>query len=437
MEVLIRLLRHTPAPGGAGQEPQLHEVRLVNVLQRHGLLSDGGRQSLQPHGAAVVVFDDGRHHPPVHRVQPQIVDLQGAEGLVRHLLGDDAVGLHVREVPHPAEHPVGDPGRPPAAAGDLVGALRYNITVQNSGGAGDDLRQLLRGIQLQPQRYAEAVPQRGRQLPRPGGGADQGEVGQIQPDGVGRRPLAYDNIQSVVLHGGVQNFLHGTVQPVDLVHKQDVPLVEVCQQRRQIAGLFNGRAGGDTDVDPHLLSDDACQGGLAQSRRAVEQNVVQRFLPLPGGLNKDAQILLGLFLTDVLRQGLGPQRGFLGVLRQKGLGHDRLLVNIISKVDAHSFTSLCRQIHAQDTGRHHCQAYHQRNGHRPQGAAPGIPQRPHDKHRAQRRSSNARDRAYTVKQSMQIAHYFTIFFRLWRMISSNGRFSTSTPLRAICTSCVE
>ena len=57
--------------------------------------------------------------------------------------------------------------------------------------------------------------------------------------------------------------------------------------------------------------------------------------------------------------------------------------------------------------------------------------------RAQRRSSNARDRAYTVKQSMQIAHYFTIFFRLWRMISSNGRFSTSTPLRAICTSCVE
>ena len=45
--------------------------------------------------------------------------------------------------------------------------------------------------------------------------------------------------------------------------------------------------------------------------------------------------------------------------------------------------------------------------------------------------------AYTVKQSMQIAHYFTIFFRPWRMISSNGRFSTSTPLRAICTSCVE
>ena len=185
---------------------------------------------------------------------------------------------------------------------------------------------------------------------------------------------------------------------MDLVHKQDVSLVEVCQQRRQIAWLFNGRAGGDTDVDPHLLSDDACQGRLAQSRRAVEQNMVQRFLPLPGGLNEDAQILLGLFLTDVLRQGLGPQRGFLSVLCQKGLGHDRLLVNIISKVDAQNVTSLCRQIHAQYTGRRHSQA---------------------------------------CRQSAQIFHHFTIFFRLWRMISSNGRFSTSTPLRAICTSCVE
>ena len=56
MEVLIRLLRHTPPPGSAGQESQLHEVRLVNVLQRHGLLSDGGRQSLQPHGRMIEIY---------------------------------------------------------------------------------------------------------------------------------------------------------------------------------------------------------------------------------------------------------------------------------------------------------------------------------------------------------------------------------------------
>ena len=126
---------------------------------------------------------------------------------------------------------------------------------------------------------------------------------------------------------------------MDLVHKQDIPLVEIGQQRRQIPRLFNGRAGGDADIDPHLLRDDPRQRGLAQTRRPVEQHMIQRFLPLPGRLNKNAQILLGLFLTDVLRQSLGPQRGFLSVLRQEGLGHDGLLVNIVSKINAHSVTS--------------------------------------------------------------------------------------------------
>ena len=57
--------------------------------------------------------------------------------------------------------------------------------------------------------------------------------------------------------------LHGPVQPVDLIHEENVILVEVGQQRRQIAGLFDGRAGGDADIDPHLGGDDARQRGLA------------------------------------------------------------------------------------------------------------------------------------------------------------------------------
>ena len=127
---------------------------------------------------------------------------------------------------------------------------------------------------------------------------------------------------------------------MDLVHEQDVALVEVGQQRRQVAGLFDGGAGGNADARPHLLGDDARQGGFAQARRAVEQDVVQGLLPLPGGLDEDRQVLLRLLLADVLRQGLGAQGAFLGVLRQEGLGHNGLLVNIISKVDAQNVTSL-------------------------------------------------------------------------------------------------
>ncbi|CDC72964.1 putative uncharacterized protein [Oscillibacter sp. CAG:155] len=229
-----------------------------------------------------------------------MVDLQGAQGVVRHLFRDDAVRLHLGEVPHPPEHPVGDPGRAPAAAGDLIGALRHDVHVQDPGAAGDDLTEFLRGIELQPQRHAEPVPQRRGELPGPGGSPDEGELGQIQPDGVGAGALAHDDVQGVVLHGGIEDLLHRAVEPVNLVHEEDIPLAEVGEKRCQVAGLFNGRAGGDADVHPHLLGDDARQSGLAQARGAVEQHVVQCLLPLPGGLDEDRQVLLGLLLADVL-----------------------------------------------------------------------------------------------------------------------------------------
>ena len=126
---------------------------------------------------------------------------------------------------------------------------------------------------------------------------------------------------------------------MDLIHEQDVVLVEIGQQRRQIAGLFNGRAGGDADVDAHLLGDDAGQRGLAQARRAVEQHMVQRLRAAAGGLDEDGEVLLGLLLSDVLLQCAGTQGRFAGVLVQKRFGDDRLLIDVRAEVDAHAVPS--------------------------------------------------------------------------------------------------
>ena len=42
MEVVIGKPGDAAAPGGSGQKADLHEVRLVNVLQGHAFLPDGG-----------------------------------------------------------------------------------------------------------------------------------------------------------------------------------------------------------------------------------------------------------------------------------------------------------------------------------------------------------------------------------------------------------
>ena len=77
--------------------------------------------------------------------------------------------------------------------------------------------------------------------PRAGGGADQRELGEIDLDRARRRPFADDQVELEILHGGIENFLHRRIEPVDLVDEEDVALFEIGEQRRQVAGLGDDR----------------------------------------------------------------------------------------------------------------------------------------------------------------------------------------------------
>src|SRR5947207_13447296 len=58
-EMLVRARRGAAAARRAGQEPLLHEERLVPFLQRSGILDHGGGDRGESHGAAVAMLDDG------------------------------------------------------------------------------------------------------------------------------------------------------------------------------------------------------------------------------------------------------------------------------------------------------------------------------------------------------------------------------------------
>jgi hypothetical protein len=51
------------------------------------------------------------------------------------------------------------------------------------------------------------------------------------------------------------------------------------------------------------------QGGLAQAGGAVEQDVVQRFVPAFGGGDADAQVVLDYRLPDEVIEAPWPQAG--------------------------------------------------------------------------------------------------------------------------------
>ena len=64
------------------------------------------------------------------------------------------------------------------------------------------------------------------------------------------------------------------------------------------------------NADAQLVGDDVGQRRLAQSRRPVEQNVVQRFAARLGRLDGDFEIVFDLVLADELAQPLRPQLEF-------------------------------------------------------------------------------------------------------------------------------
>ena len=178
----------------------------------------------------------------------------------------------------------------------------------------DDQLQLGLGVEIEPHRNAEAVAQRIGEQARARGRADQRELREIDLHRARRRPLADDQVELEVLHRRIEDLLDRRIEPVDLVDEQHVALFQIGEQRREVAGLGDHRAGGGAEVHAELARDDLRQRGLAEPRRADEQHVVERLVARARRLDEHRQIGARLLLADELGEPLRPQRGLGGVL---------------------------------------------------------------------------------------------------------------------------
>src|SRR4030095_16818148 len=136
--------------------------------------------------------------------------------------------------------------------------------------------QLPRLVEGEPDRYAEAVAQRRGEEPGAGGGADEREGRERDLDRARGRSLADDQIELVILHRGVEHFLHRRIEAVDLIDEEYVLVLEIGQQCRQIARTHKHRARSRAKADAKLARDDLGKRGLAETGRPGEQHMVER-----------------------------------------------------------------------------------------------------------------------------------------------------------------
>ena len=163
---------------------------------------------------------------------------------------------------------------------------------------------------------------------------------QVEVDRVCGRPFAENNVYRVILHRGIEYLLICTVEPVYLIDKEDISLVQIRQHRHQIARLLYRGAGGYAHIDAHLICDDTCKRGFAKSRGAVQENVVKRFSSHFCGVDEHGQIRLCLLLTYIFSQCFRSQRALRAVLRQACRGSYDLIIYIVREIDAHFVFSI-------------------------------------------------------------------------------------------------
>ena len=216
-------------------------------------------------------------------------------------------------------------GRGATARGDREGRLVGHLEAEDGGGTADDRPEVLLGVEVEPVDRPEAIAQRPADPSGPRRRTHDRERAERQAKRARGRPLADHDVEGAVLHGGIEDLLHGPVQPVDLVDEQHVPLVERGEDRRQVPGPLDRGPGRVPDVDAELAGDDRGEGRLAEPGRAVQEDVIGRLLALAGCLQQHREAGLHLALAEVLVQRSGAK----GALHR-----DLLLVQEVRREEA-------------------------------------------------------------------------------------------------------
>ena len=105
---------------------------------------------------------------------------------------------------------------------------------------------------------------------------------------------------------------------MDLVDEQHVALVELGEDGGEVAGSLERRTRRHVQRDAHLGGGDAGERRLAETRRAGEQQVVDRLAATASRLDDDAEVLFQLALADELGEAARPQPDLDGILAVVG-----------------------------------------------------------------------------------------------------------------------
>lgn len=289
------------------EEAVLDEEWLVDFLEGVLFFGEGGGEGVQTDRASVVFFDDGHKQAAVELVEAVGVHFEHFESVFGGGAVDFAGASDLGVVADATQEAVGDARGSAGAHGDLGGSVLIDGDVDDVSGALNDISQVVVRIELKAQKDSETGAERRGQQAGARGGGDEGEGLDVHDVGARTGPLADDDVELVVLEGGVELFFEDGLEAVDFVEEKHLALSDVGKDGGEVALNLQGGAGGLLEAYIQLVGDDAGQGGFAQAGRAKEQYMIEGFAARASGFESDGKLFFGFGLANEFAEAAGAE----------------------------------------------------------------------------------------------------------------------------------
>ena len=244
----------------------------------------------------------------VERIEPKLVDLEPLQRPVRRLRIDRARTFDRREIANTAQQPSRDTGRPARPARNLVGTVRRDREAQHPGGAPDNAFKLGNLVKVETDGNAETIAQRRRQKAGARCRPDQRERCEFDADGARARSFADNEVQLEILHRGIEDFLDGGRETMNLIDEKNIARLEIGEEGGEIACPGNDGARRRAEIDTEFARNDLRQRRLAETGRPGKQHMIERLGACPRGLDEDGEIFARPRLAGEIGKTLRPQR---------------------------------------------------------------------------------------------------------------------------------
>ena len=311
------------------------EERLVNLLYGAAILAYCRGNGAYAYRTATELVDDGGENLVVNLVQAILVDVERLERHLGNIISDGSVALYLGKITHSSEQRVGDTRSSARTAGDFHSRLILYRHLQEHRTSLDNLLKRSRVVIFEMQIDSETGTQRSCKQTASRCRSHEGKRIQIYLDAASRRPLIYHDVDAVILHRRIEILLYDRRKTVDFIDKEHIVGFQRGKDSRQIARLIKHRTRCNLESYAQFVGDDVAQRGLTQSRRTMEERMVERFATIFGSLNKDLEIFHHAILSAEIRKLQRAQRllKFLFGRRNHFLSYIKIFVHSMTIID--------------------------------------------------------------------------------------------------------